>query len=77
MSQHQKGSRATVCQELLERANGDEIFTKQIITGDETRGVDMVMMSRQKSNHHRVGRQIVVSIISNLKNRTIHTTRLH
>jgi len=39
-TQDRKDNRVTVCQELLDRANDDEMFTKQIIAGDET----MVMM---------------------------------
>jgi len=35
MSQDQKDYRVTVCQELLDHVNGDEMFMKQIITGDK------------------------------------------
>lgn len=52
MSQDKKDIRVTICQELLNRTNGDEMLMKQIITSAKT-WVNMVMVSRQKSNHHR------------------------
>jgi len=36
MSQDQKDNRVTICQEFLDHANDDDMFTRQIITGDET-----------------------------------------
>jgi len=36
MSQDQIDNRVTICQELLDRANGDVMFPEQIITGHET-----------------------------------------
>lgn len=36
LTQEQKDHRITICQELLDRANSDEKFVKQIITGHET-----------------------------------------
>jgi [histone H3]-lysine36 N-dimethyltransferase SETMAR len=35
-SQDQKDNRVTICQELLDRTNDDDMFMKQIITGDKT-----------------------------------------
>lgn len=51
----------TVCQESLDRANADEMFTKHIIAGDGT-WVYVVMTLRQKSSdRHTAGRQILHS----------------
>jgi len=40
---------SNICQEFLDRANGDGTFVKRIITGDETL---WSMALRQKSDHH-------------------------
>ncbi|KAE9542487.1 hypothetical protein AGLY_003348 [Aphis glycines] len=50
ISQDQKDNRVTICQELLNRANDDDMYMRQIITGD--RYGSMAMMLRQKSYHH-------------------------